>query len=76
MDLLRCVVAPAIRMALKLHQDHFTAGDDFDDAVLLYERITHHLTRLFISHEVSLSIHTKIYFVDFFDFRAYKRFIL
>ncbi|EJW80434.1 hypothetical protein WUBG_08657, partial [Wuchereria bancrofti] len=51
MDLLRCVVAPAIRMALKLHQDHFTAGDDFDDAVLLYERITHHLTRLFISHE-------------------------
>ncbi|EJD75556.1 hypothetical protein LOAG_17322 [Loa loa] len=51
MDLLRCVVAPAVRMALKLHQDHFTAGDDFDDAALLYERITHHLTRLFISHE-------------------------
>uniref|UniRef100_A0A8R1XL01 Pecanex-like protein n=1 Tax=Onchocerca volvulus TaxID=6282 RepID=A0A8R1XL01_ONCVO len=51
MDLLRCVVAPAVRMALKLHQDHFTAGDDFDDDVLLYERITHHLTRLFISHE-------------------------
>lgn len=54
MDLLRCVVAPAVRMALKLHQDHFTAGDDFDDAALLYERIIHHLTRLFISHEVSL----------------------
>ncbi|KAL3994668.1 Pecanex protein (C-terminus) family protein [Acanthocheilonema viteae] len=51
MDLLRCVVAPAVRMALKLHQDHFTAGDDFDDAALLYERIIHHLTRLFISHE-------------------------
>ncbi|VDN32789.1 unnamed protein product [Gongylonema pulchrum] len=51
MDLLRCVVAPAVRMALKLHQDHFAAGDDFDDAPLLYERITHHLSRLFISHE-------------------------
>ncbi|KAM3719263.1 Pecanex-like protein [Dirofilaria immitis] len=51
MDLLRCVVAPAVRMALKLHQDHFTAGDDFDDASLLYERIAHHLTKLFISHE-------------------------
>ncbi|VDK67390.1 unnamed protein product [Litomosoides sigmodontis] len=51
MDLLRCVVAPAVRMALKLHQDHFTVGDDFDDAALLYERIMHHLTRLFISHE-------------------------
>ncbi|OZC11323.1 pecanex protein [Onchocerca flexuosa] len=51
MDLLRCVIAPAVRMALKLHQDHFTAGDDFDDDILLYERITHHLTRLFISHE-------------------------
>ncbi|VDM51174.1 unnamed protein product, partial [Toxocara canis] len=31
MDLLRCVVAPGVRMALKLHQDHFAAGDDLDD---------------------------------------------
>uniref|UniRef100_A0A9J2PCS3 Pecanex-like protein n=1 Tax=Ascaris lumbricoides TaxID=6252 RepID=A0A9J2PCS3_ASCLU len=51
MDLLRCVVAPGVRMALKLHQDHFTAGDDFDDVALLYDRITHHLSKLFISHE-------------------------
>lgn len=51
MDLLRCVLAPAVRMALKLHQDHFAAGDDFDDATLLHERITHHLSKLFISHE-------------------------
>ncbi|VDN04328.1 unnamed protein product [Thelazia callipaeda] len=51
MDLLRCVIAPAVRMALKLHQDHFAAGDDFDNTTLLYERISHHLKRLFISHE-------------------------
>ncbi|KHN86372.1 Pecanex-like protein 3 [Toxocara canis] len=51
MDLLRCVVAPGVRMALKLHQDHFAAGDDLDDVALLYERITHHLSKLFISHE-------------------------
>ncbi|VDK24772.1 unnamed protein product [Anisakis simplex] len=51
MDLLRHVIAPGVRMALKLHQDHFAAGDDFDHAPLLYERITHYLSKLFISHE-------------------------
>lgn len=52
MDLLRNVLSPAVRMALKLHQDHFAADDDFDDPSLLYNRINEHLPRLFISHEV------------------------
>lgn len=56
MDLLRCVIASSVRMALKLHQDHFTASDDFDDNRLLFERITSHESKLFISHEVYTNI--------------------
>jgi hypothetical protein len=52
MDFLRCVIAPAVRMALKLHQDHFAAADDFDDCALLFARIAQHHAKLFISHEV------------------------
>ncbi|VDM85191.1 unnamed protein product, partial [Strongylus vulgaris] len=51
MDLLRCVISPAVKMAMKLHQDHFVAPDDFDDPESLYDLIAEHQTRLFISHE-------------------------
>ncbi|KAK6734457.1 hypothetical protein RB195_017939 [Necator americanus] len=51
MDLLRCVISPAVKMALKLHQDHFAAPDDFDDPESLYDLIAEHQTKLFISHE-------------------------
>ncbi|RCN34156.1 pecanex protein [Ancylostoma caninum] len=51
MDLLRCVISPAVKMALKLHQDHFAASDDFDDPESLYDLIAEHQTKLFISHE-------------------------
>uniref|UniRef100_A0A6M2DZ74 Pecanex-like protein n=1 Tax=Xenopsylla cheopis TaxID=163159 RepID=A0A6M2DZ74_XENCH len=36
MDLLHSVVAPAVRMALKLHQDHFLSPDDYEDPAILY----------------------------------------
>ncbi len=51
MELLRRVVAPAIRMSLKLHQDHFTCPDEYDDPAVLYEAIGHHEEKLVISHE-------------------------
>lgn len=71
MDLLRFVVAPAVRMALKLHQDHFAAGDDFDDADLLYQRITQHLSKLFISHEVFFLYFLYFYIFNFIFFIFY-----
>ena len=46
MILLRMVVAPGVRMALKLHQDHFTCVDEFEDNNVLHDTI--------LSHEVSL----------------------
>ena len=54
MDLLRLVISPAVKMALKLHQDHFAATDDFEEVEPLYNVITDHQTKLFISHEVFL----------------------
>ena len=51
MDLLRKVVAPGIRMSVKLHQDHFTSPDEYDDPHVLYEAISGHEQNLVISHE-------------------------
>uniref|UniRef100_A0A1I7Z4I6 Pecanex-like protein n=1 Tax=Steinernema glaseri TaxID=37863 RepID=A0A1I7Z4I6_9BILA len=51
MDLLKCVISPGVRMALKLHQDHFAAVCDFEDIAMLYERIQLYQSKLFISHE-------------------------
>ncbi|WKX95579.1 hypothetical protein Q1695_012216 [Nippostrongylus brasiliensis] len=51
MDLLRCVISPAVKMALKLHQDHFAPPVDFADPESLFGLIADHQTRLFISHE-------------------------
>ncbi|CAL1527117.1 unnamed protein product [Lymnaea stagnalis] len=51
MDMMRRVVAPAVRMSLKLHQDHFTAPDEYDDSQVLYDAITEHECTMVISHE-------------------------
>ncbi|KAE8587289.1 hypothetical protein XENTR_v10021914 [Xenopus tropicalis] len=51
MELLRKVVVPGIRMSLKLHQDHFTSPDEYDDPAVLYEAITSHEQNLVIAHE-------------------------
>ena len=50
-DLLRSVVAKGVRMALKLHQDHFMSPDTYEEALALYEAIDHHDRNLVISHE-------------------------
>ncbi|XP_014673799.1 PREDICTED: pecanex-like protein 1 [Priapulus caudatus] len=51
MELLRRVVAPGVRMSLKLHQDHFTSPDEYDDPQVLYDAISKHEQNLVISHE-------------------------
>lgn len=51
MDLLHSVVAPAVKMSLKLHQDHFLSPDEYDDLAALYQAITSHTNDLVISHE-------------------------
>ncbi|XP_067011369.2 pecanex-like protein 1 isoform X2 [Anabrus simplex] len=51
MELLRKVVAPGVRMSLKLHQDHFMSPDEYEDPAALYEAISSHEETLVISHE-------------------------
>ncbi|CCD62116.1 Pecanex-like protein [Caenorhabditis elegans] len=51
MDMLRCVVSPAVKMALKLHQDHFAQFEEFDENDGLYTVIGEYQTKMFISHE-------------------------
>lgn len=55
MDLLHSVVAPGIRMSLKLHQDHFLSPDEYDDYNALYESIEQNTRELVISHEADPS---------------------
>ncbi|KAK2119116.1 Pecanex-like protein 3 [Saguinus oedipus] len=50
MDLLHRIVAPGVRMALKLHQDHFTSPDEYEEPAL-YDTIAANKERLVISHE-------------------------
>lgn len=50
-DLLKAVVAPGIRMSLKLHQDHFMSPDEYEELPALFEAITKHQEELVISHE-------------------------
>lgn len=50
-DLLRSVVAKGVRMALKLHQDHFMSPEQYDEPSALYEAIDNHDRHLVISHE-------------------------
>ncbi|KAM5235035.1 pecanex-like protein 2 [Ctenodactylus gundi] len=51
MDLLHKVVAPAIRMSLKLHQDQFTCPDEYEDPAVLYEAIRSFEEKVVICHE-------------------------
>ncbi|KAF0870452.1 PCX2 protein, partial [Crocuta crocuta] len=51
MDLLHKVVAPAIRMSLKLHQDQFTCPDEYEDPGVLYEAIQSFEQKVVICHE-------------------------
>ncbi|XP_034041097.1 pecanex-like protein 2 isoform X3 [Thalassophryne amazonica] len=51
LDLLQKVVAPAVRMSLKLHQDHFTCLEETEEASILYEAITNYRNSLVICHE-------------------------
>ncbi|XP_071550449.1 uncharacterized protein pcx isoform X2 [Panulirus ornatus] len=51
MELLRKVVAPGVRMSLKLHQDHFMLPDEYDNHESLYNAILEHEAHLVISHE-------------------------
>ena len=45
------VIAPSVRMSLKLHQDQFTLLDDHVDELTLYEAITDISQTIVISHE-------------------------
>ncbi|KAG5897163.1 hypothetical protein JTB14_020892 [Gonioctena quinquepunctata] len=51
MDLLRTVVAPGVKMSLKLHQDHFMSPDEYEELPALYDAICKHEEELVISHE-------------------------
>ncbi|KAJ1522815.1 hypothetical protein ONE63_001968 [Megalurothrips usitatus] len=51
MELLRKVVAPGVRMSLKLHQDHFMSPEEYKDPIALYAAISHHEKSMVISHE-------------------------
>ncbi|ENN80228.1 hypothetical protein YQE_03347, partial [Dendroctonus ponderosae] len=50
-DLLKTVVAPAVRMSLKLHQDHFMTPDEYEVLPALYDAICKHEQEWVISHE-------------------------
>ncbi|KAK7103857.1 pecanex-like protein 1 isoform X2 [Littorina saxatilis] len=51
MEMMRRVVAPAIRMSLKLHQDHITSPDEYEESNVLYDAITLYEESMVISHE-------------------------
>nr|XP_054759247.1 pecanex-like protein 1 [Lytechinus pictus] len=50
-EMLRRCVAPGVRMSLKLHQDHFTSPEEYDDHQALYDAISSHEENLVIAHE-------------------------
>ncbi|CAG4961455.1 unnamed protein product [Colias eurytheme] len=52
-SLLHSVLAPAIRMALKLHQDHFMFPEEYCSSAALYAAIASHAQRLVICHEAA-----------------------
>lgn len=51
MDLIKKVVAPAVRMAFKLHQDHFMSSDELERSKELFDTIESYTNTLVISHE-------------------------
>lgn len=56
----KLVVIPAVRMSLKLHQDHFAAPDDYDDNMMLFEAIAGYQKNLVISHETDVAWRTAV----------------
>ncbi|KAJ8247997.1 hypothetical protein GJAV_G00237000 [Gymnothorax javanicus] len=50
-DLLQKVLAPGVRMSLKLHQDHFTCLEETEEPAVLYEAISNYQNSLVICHE-------------------------
>lgn len=50
-DIVQKIVSPAIRMALKLHQDHFTSSDEYEQSEALYGAIVEHEANIIICHE-------------------------
>lgn len=60
MRFFKLVVIPAVRMSLKLHQDHFAAPDDYDDNMVLYEAIAGYQKNLVISHETDVAWRTAV----------------
>ncbi|XP_021944333.1 pecanex-like protein 1 isoform X3 [Folsomia candida] len=60
MDLLKGVVSAAVRMSLKLHQDHFMCPDEYDDHNALFDAISYHDQHLVISHEASPAWRTAV----------------
>ncbi|KAI4896592.1 hypothetical protein NFI96_018219 [Prochilodus magdalenae] len=51
MDLLQKVVLPAVRMSLKLHQDHFTSLEETEEPAVLHEAISTYQSSLVICDE-------------------------
>jgi len=50
-NLMKNVVQPAVRTALKLHQDHFTYPDEFEEDASLYDSIAEICEEMVITHE-------------------------
>ncbi|XP_038616904.1 pecanex-like protein 2 isoform X2 [Tachyglossus aculeatus] len=51
MDLLHRVVAPAVRMSLKLHQDQFACPDEYEDPAALFEAMGAFESTVVVRHE-------------------------
>lgn len=69
MELLRKVVAPGVRMSVKLHQDHFMSPDEYDDSTVLYEAISSHEKTLVISHE---GLFKKVFILAYLDVNIFR----
>jgi hypothetical protein len=51
MHLLHKVIAPAVRMSFKLHQDHFSSTEEYEDEHCLFLAIRNYERTLVIKHE-------------------------
>ncbi len=60
MELLKKVVSPAVRMSVKLHQDHFMSPDEYDDIPTLYYAVQSHDEDIVITHEGDPSWRTAV----------------
>lgn len=51
MDFMNKVIAPSVRMSLKLHQDQFTLYEEYEDSASLFEAIMTYQKSIVVSHE-------------------------